>query len=279
MTCNACAGSGVVITEAGDFAKAEVCPCHGECKACKGARYTIVREGIYDVAHPCECVRRISRVRLYNEAELPARYAQKHLGPTSFVQRDNESLRQARDAIGRYAVTMDPAMRGLVLSGAYGLGKTHLVCGLAASLTLKRGVPVRFADYYGLLSRIRATFSREGEPTRSSETEHDIVRSLVEVPVLIIDDMGKGQGSAWELSILDQVITRRYNTRRLIIATTNYLLEKDRGMAGPRAGESLEARIGERLVSRLREACDVLVVAGDDYRVTAEVPKPAGVSP
>lgn len=276
MSCAMCGDRGYVIARDGEVARAEVCECRRECKVCKGARYVVVKEGPYEVAHPCECAGLMTRVRLYNDAQLPAGYADKSLvpsgpnDPNGFVHRDIDSLKRAKAAVSRYSISLEEnANHGLVLMGGYGLGKTHLVCSLLAFLTLKRGIACRFVDYYSLLARIRSTFNQGGVV---GETEQSLIDPLVEVPVLVIDDLGKGQGSNWELTILDQIVTRRYNARRIIIATTNYLLEKDleqqqHARRGRRTGESLEERIGERLVSRLHASCDMLLLDGEDYRV------------
>lgn len=281
MTCPRCGDRGYQVARDGELARAEVCECKSECATCKGSRYLIAREGPYEVARPCDCAGLITRVRLYNDAQIPAGYADKSLVPSGpndphgFVHRDLESLKRAKAAVSRYSMSLEENNnQGLVLMGGYGLGKTHLVCSLLATLTLKRGIACRFVDYYSLLSRIRATFDR-GDREKTGETEQSLIDPLVEVPVLVIDDLGKGQGSHWELTILDQIVTRRYNARRIIIATTNYLLDKDldqqahQGPArrGRRTGESLEERIGERLVSRLHASCDMLVLDGTDYRV------------
>ena len=93
-------------------------------------------------------------------------------------------------------------------------------------------------------------------------------------PALVLDDLGKGQGTAWELTVVDQLITRRYNAGRIILATSNFLPEADLD-ARPanekkrtRHEESLEERISARLVSRLRQNCELLVLNGvGDYRL------------
>jgi DNA replication protein DnaC len=281
--CEACQGAGYRVGRAGELALATVCECQDRCARCGGQRFVIESRGGYDVAVPCSCTQAFRRVRAFNDARIPAAYGQKLLASgaddaAGFRDRGIPSLSKAKLLVNRYQQMRldggDPstAARGLVLAGGPGLGKTHLVCALLRYLTLERGVGCRFVDYYQLLAHIRSTFDGQGH-----ETEATILAPLVEVPVLVLDDLGKGQATAWEWTIVDQLITRRYNAGRVVLATTNFPLaeelERRRQVVGPggrraREGtESLEDRIGERLVSRLRETAEFALLDGADYRV------------
>lgn len=278
-TCTECGGTGYLVGREAEHARARLCSCRERCPECRGARYVMkVVEG-YDVAVPCECASLVSRIGAFNGAQIPAGYADKRLSPLGpsdvhgFSDRGLESLKRAKAAVNRYRISLNTGeMKGLLLIGGLGLGKTHLVCGLLSFLALERGIHCRFVDYHELMARIRATFDDRAGEDRASE----IIEALVQTPVLAIDDLGKGQGTNWELSVLDQIVTRRYNARRIILATTNYLPEELLERRGPQGlverrrrdlGECLEERIGERLVSRLRAACDFHLLEGSDYRV------------
>lgn len=285
-TCSECQGLGYVVIRKDELAHAAVCGCQSQCGLCRGRRFNIVVEKGYDVAVPCQCARVFERVRAFNSARIPAAYANKTLssqGPDDqrgFHDRRLDSLKRAKVLVTRYqhmqlkAMDGGEAARGLVLVGGPGLGKTHLVCALLGYLALERGIACRFVDYYQLLARIRATFDG-----RSAESEASILAPLVETPVLVLDDLGKGQATAWEWTIVDQLITRRYNAGRVVLATTNFPLAEDlerrqqvvgshapNHRRGPRNEESLEDRIGERLVSRLRETAEFALLDGTDYR-------------
>ena len=76
------------------------------------------------------------------------------------------------------------------------------------------------------------------------------------------------QGTPWELGIVDQLISRRYNAGRIVLATTNYEPEAWQPQTGKKIDQSLEDRVGRRILSRMTEMCDVVEVRGPDFRTT-----------
>lgn len=277
VACSICGGVGYAVGRSGEHARASVCTCREPCPQCKGVRYVIARDADgYDIATPCACTQLLERVRCYNEAHIPGAYADKLLA--TFNDRGAETLKRAKFGMMRYQQAVDVSTAdGLVLLGGPGVGKTHLVVGLLAHLTLQRGIPCRFVDFYQLCARLRSTFGGQGE-----ESESSIIEPLVSVPVLVLDDLGKGQGSAWELTVIDQIVTRRYNAGRIILATSNYLPEDELERRASTGGDgkerrrpsryepSLEERIDQRLVSRLRQNCELLILEGvSDFRAQA----------
>ena len=45
---------------------------------------------------------------------------------------------------------------------------------------------------------------------------------MARIPVLILDELGKGKNSEWEMNIIDKIIHQRYNAKKKTIFTTNY---------------------------------------------------------
>ena len=98
---------------------------------------------------------------------------------------------------GRSVILMSPNL--------YGVGKTHLACALAhklfdevppAVVDTRQMVlrysrqPAIFTGELRMLSRIRQTFDRK-DRSSEHEAEEDIYTGLEQVPLLIIDDVGK----------------------------------------------------------------------------------------
>ena len=105
---------------------------------------------------------------------------------------------------------------------------------------------------------------------------------LANVPVLLIDELGKGRKTQWQLDVLDELISKRYNSCLSTFFTTNYPLESqkrfpstgqidtnDPDFRASLQAETLADRVGERIVSRICEMADVLeFVDVPDYRRT-----------
>ncbi len=56
----------------------------------------------------------------------------------------------------------------------------------------------------------------------------EILRPLLSVPVLAIDELGKERGTEWERSMLDELISRRFNSGQSTLFATNYFIERRR---------------------------------------------------
>jgi DNA replication protein DnaC len=265
--CSRCGGSGVVISPLGGRAVAAVCDCSLHCRLCNNTRYLFERdrEG-RDLARMCDCEVRRVRVRLYNEAGIPAKYCDARLHP-EFQDADNQG---AFEYLCNLARKYEKGAKGLVLMGAPGTGKTFLVCAFLRELILDRGVPAMFRDFFHLLADLRSGYSQD-------RPESELIGPLVDVEVLVIDELGKGRNTPWEQNILDVIISHRYNNDKTTIFTTNYtesaattLHERLRGKDSPGEFEvvkdTLRERVGSRIHSRLREMCDFELLRGEDRR-------------
>ena len=127
------------------------------------------------------------------------------------------------------------------------------------------GVTVRFVEFSHLVGDIKAGF----DAGRGSHTSLD---PLVRVDVLVIDELGKGRNTEFEGTVVDELVSRRYNAAGTILATTNYAPGAATGKAAPNfasarpAAPSLADRVGDRVYSRLREMSDFVPCDGPDWR-------------
>lgn len=259
--CDICHHSGFVIDDSGSNSRAELCKCILECESCNGAGNILSEnENGYSYVALCDFCGVIRRnVKLYNTAGIPSKYSQVlQVDANLRIKASDKALQRALVYAKEEFVKKYPTKDGFLLMGASGRGKTHLAVGTISELTLKHGVKCMFKDFFYLLSELKQAYS-EGSP------ENDVILPLIETDVLVIDELGKGRSNEWELNILDQLISKRYNASKKTLITTNYItydLVKDLGDSK----EILEVRVGDRIASRLHEMCEFLYLDGNDFR-------------
>lgn len=162
------------------------------------------------------------------------------------------ALKKAKQFVNKTinATSDEERAQGLILIGPVGTGKSHLAA--ATFNGLKESKACIFVNVPELLERIRASYS-----SKSNESEDDIISAVKQCDVLILDDIGaerhKGDDD-WATEKLFTIIDFRYRNMRPIFGTTNC------------TPDSLEDKIGPRIMSRLREICDLTPCLGDDYR-------------
>lgn len=261
---------GITLENDGVFVRASLCTCVKDCPLCFGTC------GISQDGRVSDCVKPspLRIIGLVNEAKIPGRYLDADLGQFSNF---SGSGKQVIAQIQRWIDNFVPGKSsGLLLTGSVGVGKTYVLCAIAKKLAL-RGVSVRFADFFQLLNELRDSYSAE---TRDTVT----LKPLNEFDVLIIDELGKGRNSEWEVSIADSLISDRYNGNKSVIASTNYALKESANDLAKQqmelyssstapanqmntdTFETLVRRLGPRIYSRLKEMTVFLELTGDDCR-------------
>lgn len=195
-------------------------------------------------------------------ARIPRRY--EHCDLAGFVTYDNASLEEALSRAQKLAEAFPVVDRGLFLLGPPGVGKTHLGVAVLKQVVSTRGAHGLYYDTRDLLRVIRNTY----DPVVRT-TEVEVLRPVMEAEMLVLDDLGAEKTSEWVEETLNLIVNTRYNERRVTIFTSNY--EDDPDDTEP---NSLVARIGSRMRSRLHEMCDFLHLEGADFR---ELPKNGGV--
>lgn len=146
---------------------------------------------------------------------------------------------------------------GLYFVGGVGTGKTHLSAAIANRL-LAQGTPVVCMTMIDLLARIKQTFDRGGE------SEEAIMGLYQEVPLLIIDDMGKEQATAWGVKTIYAIVNARYEAYMPTIVTTNYGNQDLIRRMTPRGEDNMTATA---TLDRLYEMCKAVPMTGQSWRV------------
>lgn len=269
--CAECGGKRIVVRAERDRALAAVCPaCSGRCAVCGGAGVVIARgaEG-YELSRPCECRLREARVRRFNAAHVPRSLAACTLESFKpYHPSQAEAHARVVDFVHGYLPGKDEN-RGLMLMGPVGVGKSHLLAASVRYLALEKGLRCRYAELFLLFREIRDGY-------KAGKSEGDVLTPLEEVEVLALDEVGKGRCSEFELQVLDDVVSRRYNANRTTLFATNYTTDARTSYRAPTAtdsiaaqhvgAETLQDRVGYRIYSRLHQMCEMVPIDGPDYR-------------
>ena len=222
------------------------------------------------MAAVCACRHLRERVGLFNQIGIPAAIAKASFDGFRAGRRTTRAPRPPpRTSRASSARTR---RRRATSSTAARAGKTHLLAATLRYLALEKGVASRYVEFMLLLSDIRAGFD-------AKHSHMETLRPLLSVPVLAIDGWRGERGTEWERSMLDELISRRFNSGLATIFATNYprraLPPRSRAASSTRSPEfqrdaeamTLAQRVGDRIYSRLNEMCSfVKLDPGHDLR-------------
>ena len=244
------------------------------CQFCQGTGWKVVarKDGPGKFAVACDCSIGERAARSMDRARIPKRY--EHCDFESYVTdladgkvwtaQNAQSLKRtkfiAQSFVKEYPAAND---KGILFMGPSGVGKTHLAVSALKEL-IRRGHSGYFCEYGALLRDIQKSYGEAGE-----QTESRIVRPLLGVEVLVIDDLGCIRPSDWVRDTIGYILNSRYSEAsrdltqpRCTIITSNYFDATTSKEARDPSGrlvvnrtDSLADRIGERMRSRLYEVC------------------------
>jgi DNA replication protein DnaC len=158
-------------------------------------------------------------------------------------QSDLHSLQRAFDTAREYS---EEPSGWLVLTGPYGVGKTHLAASIA-NYRASQGLPVMFVVVPDLLDHLRATFNPKS--STSYDRRFEEVRAA---PLLIMDDLGTQAATPWVREKLYQLFNHRYNAQLPTVITTADPLE------------DIDARLRTRMLDA--RLCAIHAITTPSYR-------------
>lgn len=157
-----------------------------------------------------------------------------------------EALKTCRDYADNFGEHFAVG-RNLLLTGNVGTGKTHL-----ASSIVRRVIDHGAIAVITTAAEVIRTFKRSMD-RNAGYTEGDVIAELASFDLLVLDEVGAQAGSQYELSVLHEVIDRRYQLLYRPTVLVSNLPATSKSDAGGNAVPSLEQYIGARALDRLRE--------------------------
>lgn len=195
------------------------------CGICEGTRFVGVRmaEGRPAVPVPCDCMPLVERAEF---AGIDRRYL--HATIENFRPAPGKNIAKA------FAESWD-GHESVVFWGDVGRGKTHLGCALL-NKNLAKSRPAKFISVAQMMDELKARFDDDAK--EQSQAYFD---RIAREPVLMLDDLGKEQDTAWTRERMSTLLDRRYRTEATTILTTNL------------THELIAYRYGAHLADRLYE--------------------------
>ncbi len=163
---------------------------------------------------------------------------------------DKDSLHNALEACEEFARLKNT---WLLLEGGYGCGKTHLAAAIAND-AVNHGTPTLFITVPDLLDSLRFAYA---DPETTFEQRFEEIRNA---SLLILDDFGTQNATAWAQEKLFQIINYRYTNKLPTVITTNLMLDE------------IEGRIRSRLQDD--EFVRHVRISAPDYRRPNETSNP-----
>lgn len=220
-----------------------------KCSKCRDSGYYEIEENGYTYAYECECGK-IQRERIETKlrfAALPEEFRGQtvdNFRTDCYSTPQNQELARAAKMISKRFVDrfedIQDMGKGLFFhSGVKGSGKTRLAVSIANDLVEKKMVPVKFTTALQILDQIRESWGNARGRDGQADSESQLIRDIVSVPVLIIDDIGVEQPKDWVNERFYNILNGRMVEKRTTIFTSNYRME--------------QLRLDDRIVNRIRK--------------------------
>lgn len=196
---------------------------------------------------------------VHDFSNIPKRYLGKSFDDIRLTEGNQEAIK----ALQWCLMNIETEKNGLYLYGSNGLGKTLMTAAFAQE-QIRKGVETMFISTGDLLDKLRHSF----EDPNSFD-----FNKVLNVPCLVLDDLGAQRMNAWVASQLFTLFDYRYTHMLQTVITSNYSLQQlrknlfalhDRGVV------KKDENIGLQILSRLAGMCYRVHVYGEDYRFKRE---------
>lgn len=119
--------------------------------------------------------------------------------------------------------------KGLYMySHVKGSGKTRMAASIANDIVTKYRISAKFATTIQILDEIKKTWSDTGDEKSPEQklTEQRFLQEIIEVPVLVLDDIGVEKMSPWVNEKFYNILNGRMIQKQITIFTSNCVIEQ-----------------------------------------------------
>jgi len=223
------------------------------CEKCNGTGWVTIKRDEAEFAQKCECQYWEQFLLRCKNANIPQRFLTATLD--DFYPDENfPTQKEAKKVVKKFMNNYPSVLKGLLLQGTVGVGKTRLLCTIATELIKKNiKIGIYYIDWNDFTKKLRSNFGQY-------DLTNQFISSLSTVELLIFDEMGASIPTPWVLDNIYYIFNKRYNDQKVTLCATNYF---DKAVDNQ---ETLNQRIGERIRSRLYEMTENVVIGGKDMR-------------
>lgn len=199
------------------------------CGKCHGAKQIVTNIGSRRRAFPmlCECgtEERNKREEMFRQRQLEQQrerfrrdcFVSKEMYDYTF---ENEVVEDEKisTAMHNYVDKWDEIKKdncGFLMYGSIGSGKTFYAACIANAL-IDRNIPALMTNFATISNDLNSMY----------EGKNEYIASVINYPLLIIDDLGAERSSDYMLEQVFNVVDARYQARKPLILTTNLPIEK-----------------------------------------------------
>ncbi len=223
----------------------------GMCLICHGTGWVTrkceLNDPQFGQAFPCQCQREALTQVLLRAAKLPTQHGIHTLGSYNVVEGCEDALRNIEAmADGNFNWNI------LTLTGAPGLGKTHLLEMLGRAVVDKR-ISVRYLFVPDWIDALRAGSAVEAEPSFE-----DLWSGLTNVELVLLDDLNEHRVTPFAIEQVGRLVDERYRNGGLLVATTN--------LSFSAVAKVWDKRIADRLFEGRSDVVRVCHLTGPSYR-------------
>jgi len=154
-------------------------------------------------------------------------------------QEQQYSLKAAYNAAKNFA---EKPEGWLIITGSYGVGKTHLAAAIA-NTRYALGQKCLFTTVPELADSLRQAYAN----VDGNETYDELLNKVKNTSLLVLDDFGAEAPTAWSIEKLYQIVSYRYNAQLPMVVTTKNIEEvakRDERVASRFCDYSLSTTIG-----------------------------------